>query len=76
MDYEQQAGAYGHTEENRLNKKVYCEDCGADLTFDTHYTFNGHIYCADCAENAADEDWQGFTVQEKITYLGGEYHYY
>mgnify|MGYP003293903625 FL=1 len=53
-----------------------CADCGCDLTYETRYELNGSIYCCDCAEAAADDDWQDLTVQEKIISLGGEiYHY-
>lgn len=60
-----------------MNKKVYCEDCGGELTaYDTRYELNNRIYCVFCAENAADEDWQDLTVDEKINYLGGEIYSY
>ena len=60
-----------------MNKKVYCEDCCAELTdYDTRYELNNRIYCVFCAEDAADEDWQDLTVDEKINYLGGEIYSY
>lgn len=53
-----------------------CADCGCDLTYDTRYELNNSIYCVFCAEDAADEDWQDLTVDEKINYLGGEIYSY